>query len=101
MKVDDRVNALLSYDGINKRLYLYVESEGITSYYLDGSDASTKSLKNVDLFSVDGRRNVIYYYHDLHSRIWMYNITDGQQTAVDALSDVTSVKDLEIDMTNG
>ena len=101
MKVDDRVNALLSYDGINKRLYLYVNGVGITSYYLDGSDEKTTSIGNVELFTVDGRNNLIYFYHTLHSRIYVYNITSGEETAVSALTGVASVKDLEMDMTNG
>ncbi|XP_028416064.1 IgGFc-binding protein-like, partial [Dendronephthya gigantea] len=103
MKVDDRVGALLSYDAINKRLYLYVVGEGITSYYLDGSDEMTTNIGNVDFFTVDGRNNLIYYYHKLHSRIYVYNITSGQSqgTEVDALSDISSVKDLEMDMING
>ena len=98
--IDNRANALLSYDGINKRLYLYVAGEGITSYYLDGSDSTTKSLSNVAVFAVDGKRNVIYYYHGLTSRIEMYNITDGEKSVVVGLSGISGVKDLEVDPTN-
>ncbi|XP_028410565.1 uncharacterized protein LOC114533262 [Dendronephthya gigantea] len=103
MKVDDRVGALLSYDAINRRLYLYVNGEGITSYYLDGSDEMTTNIGNVKLFTVNGRNNLMYYYHELHSRIYVYNITGDQLPAieVDALKDISSVKDLEMDTTNG
>ncbi|XP_028410566.1 IgGFc-binding protein-like [Dendronephthya gigantea] len=73
MKVDDRVNALLSYDAINRRYSLSMEE------------------------------TILYYYHELHSRIYVYNITSGQSqgTEVDALKDISSVKDLEMDTTNG
>ena len=101
MKLDQRVNALLAYDGVKRRLYNYVEDEGIVSYNLDGSNSTTFNVKNVQHFTVDGRNNVIYYSHSLHVRIWMYNMTSGENTAVDALSDVSSVKGLDMDMING
>ncbi|XP_028410753.1 uncharacterized protein LOC114533436 isoform X5 [Dendronephthya gigantea] len=99
--IDDRLNALLSYDGINRRLYLYFNNTGFHSYNLDGSNATSIPISNVSFFTVDGKSNVIYYYHSLHKNIWMYNISSGQQTAVEALSDISDVRDLEIDIVSG
>ena len=99
--VDDRTNALFSFDGFNKRLYLHTTNNEITSYNLDGSDATTIVVENVEFFTVDGRNNLIYYHHSLQERIWVYNITSGQQSSVDALADIAGVKDLEMDLTNG
>ena len=98
---NDVANALLAFDGVNKRLYVYAGSGVMTSYRLDGSDSMTIDISNVDTFAVDGQRNVIYYHHTLHSRIWMYNMTSGENIAEDDLSDVGSVKDLDMDFTNG
>ena len=98
---NDVSNALLAFDGVNKRLYVYAGSGAMTSYRLDGSDPVTIDISNVDTFAVDGQRNVIYYHHTLHSRIWMYNMTSGENIAEDDLSDVGSVKDLDMDFTNG
>ena len=100
-KIDDFENALLSYDAINKRLYRYTENEGIRSSYLDGSDPTVISIDNLEFFTVDGQNNLIYYEHKLQDRIWIYNITSGENSAVAALSDVNSVKDLDFDSTNG
>lgn len=99
--VDSLVNALLSFDGANKRLYLYTEPNELRSFNLDGSVSTTVSINNVESFAVDGRNNLIYYNHELNDRIWLYNLTSGQNSAVAALSGVSSVKDLEISMTNG
>jgi hypothetical protein len=55
----------------------------------------------VEFFTADGRNNLIYYHHSLQDKIWMYNITDRQDSSVHALTDVSDVKDLEMDMTNG
>jgi hypothetical protein len=98
----DHVNALLSFDGVNKRLYLYTTvPQGITSYNLDGSDSTTIPIQNVELFTVDGKNNLIYYLHLLRDRIYVYNITSGEDSAVTALSDVTNIKDVEMEVTNG
>ena len=99
--VDSLVNALLSFDGTNKRLYLYTEDEKLTSYNLDGSDSTSVDIDNVEFFAVDGRNNLIYYHHRLNNRIRAYNITSRQDNDVAALLGVSDVKDLEIGMTNG
>ena len=99
--VNNHVNALLSFDGVNKRLYLYTTSQGITSFNLDGSNSITMNLNNVEIFTVDGQNNLIYFLHNLHERIYVYNITSGQNSQVAALSAVASVKDLEMEVTNG
>ena len=99
--VNNHVNALLSFDGVNKRLYLYTMSQGITSFNLDGSDSITMDLENVDVFTVDGQNNLIYFLHSLQERIYVYNITSGQDSQVAAISDIASVKDLEMEITNG
>ncbi len=99
--VNDHVDALLSFDGVNKRLYLYTADEGIISYNLDGSGRTGIMIDNVELFTVDGGNNLIYYLHRLRERIYVYNITSGQDTSVTALSHVSGVKDLEVNMTNG
>jgi hypothetical protein len=98
---DDTVNALFSFDGINKRLYLYTQASGLSSYRLDGSDVTTITVANVEFFAVDGRNNLIYYHHVLNERIWVYNITSEENSAVTGLSDVESAKDMEIDVING
>ena len=98
---NNRASALISFDGVNKLLYVYTESEGITSYYLDGSSSMTINIGNVEFFTVDGRRNVIYYNHGLEDKIWMYNMTSGENFASDDLSGFGSVKDLDVDFGNG
>ncbi len=97
--VDNRKNALLSFDDINKRLYLY--TNGIASYKLDGSDSTTIGISHLNFFTVDGRSNLIYYYHIHQEQIWVYNITSAQQNVVDVLRPVSSVKDMEMDTRNG
>ena len=98
--VDNRTNALLSFDGTNKRLYLYTDR--IESYKLDGSDLTTIGIsRHLKFFTVDGRNNLIYYYHIVEERIWVYNITSAQQNYVVPLRRVSSVKDMEMDTTNG
>ena len=97
---NNSVNALFSFDGINKRLYLHTAIDEITSYNLNGSYLTTINIQNVEFFSVDGRNNLIYYHQPLQERIFVYNITSGQSASVGALSGVTGVKDMEMDMTN-
>ena len=98
---NDQENALFSFDTINKQLYTYTEVEKFTSYNLDGSDSATINVGNVEFFAVDGRIGLIYYYHELQEKISLYNLTSGRNAEVAALADVTSVKDLAIDVTNG
>lgn len=92
---------MLSFDSINKRLYFYVEDVGIKSVYLDGSDSVTIDISDVKFFSIDGRNNLIYFYHVRRDEILIYDITNNQQDELDALSDVTSVKDIGVHKTNG
>ena len=101
MMFNNRASALLSFDSVNKLLYVYTESAGITSYYLDGSSSMTIDINNVEFFTVDGRNNVIYYLHELEDRIWVFNMTSGENNAEDDLEDVASVKDLDMDHING
>ena len=98
---NDRGNVKLSFDSLNKRLYLYSDGVGFTPLRLDGSYLTTISVTNVQFFIVDGRNNVIYYHHAREDNIWLYNITSGQPHKVDDLSDVNSIKDLDMDTTNG
>ncbi|CAB4033642.1 mucin 4, partial [Paramuricea clavata] len=98
---NSRVNALMSFDGINKLLYFHTTNNEITSYNLDGSYLSTITIQNVEFFTVDGRNNLLYYHDDLQDRIFVYNITSGQSTLVAGLSGVTGVKDMEMEMANG
>ena len=99
--VNDHRNALFSFDGVNKRLYLYTVVEGIISYNLDGSDRTGIMIDNLDIFTVDGRNNLIYYHHAFQGSIFVYNMTSGLNAPVVALSGFARVKDLEMDMTNG
>ena len=101
MMFNNRASALLSFDSVNKLLYVYTESEGITSYYLDGSTSMTNDINNVEFFTVDGRNNVIYYLHKLEDRIWIFNMTSGENNAEGDLENVASVKDLDMDHING
>ena len=94
-------NALLAFEGVNKRLYVYNQSGVMTSYLLDGSDSMTTDISNVDTFAVDGRGNVIYYHHQFQTRIWMFNMTSRENIAADNLSSISNVKDLHMDFTNG
>ena len=101
---NNRANALMSFDGINKRLYFHSANDEITSYNLNGSDLIfeiTIVIQNVEFFSVDGRNNLIYYHDSLQDRIFVYNITSGQSASVGALSGVTGMKDMEMDIPNG
>jgi hypothetical protein len=91
----------MSFDGINKRLYFHTANNEITSYNLDGSYLSTITILNVEFFTVDGRNNLIYYHQPLQDRIFVYNMASGQSTSVGALSGVTGVKDMEMEMANG
>ena len=101
MMFNNRASALISFDGVNKLVYVYTGNEGLTSYYLDGSSFMTIDIDNVEVFTVDGRRNVIYYHHRLRDRIWIYNMTSGENVAENNLKNVASVKDLDMDFTNG
>ena len=101
MIFNNRASALISFDGVNKLLYSYTRNAGFTSYYLDGSSARTIYIDSVEVFAVDGRRNVIYYHHELRDRIWIYNMTSGENVADNNLENVASVKDLDMDFTNG
>ena len=101
-KVNDLQNNILSFDGRQKMLYLYnMDSDSMTSYNLNGSEISTIEISNVDFFSVDGRNNLIYYHHSQTDKINVYNMTSDSSALIDELNDVSSVKDLEFDMTNG
>ena len=101
MMFNNRSSALLSFDGVNKLLYVYTVIEvKMTSYYLDGSSFMTINISNVAFFAVDGRRNVIYYLHSVHDRIWIYNMTSGENVAENYLENVGRVSDLDMD-TNG
>ena len=92
----------MSFDGRKKRLYVYDGSSGVfTSSYLDGSNSTSGSITNIEFFTVDGFNNVIYYHHESEESIRMYNIANDQKSAVDSLSDISSVKDLDMDDTNG
>ena len=97
---NDDANSLLAFDGVNKRLYVYAVYV-MTSYRLDGYDSMTIEISNVDTFAVDGQRSVIYYHHELQTRIRMYNLTSSEDVADDDLAGVGSVKDLDMDFTNG
>jgi hypothetical protein len=99
--VVNRPDALLSFDAVNKRLYTYTEDAGIISYDLDGSNSTTIEIENVEVFTVDGRDGVIYYYHKRFNNMWMYDIANSQGSEFSRLSSVTSVKDLDMDETNG
>ena len=95
---DDLENALLSFDDINKRLYLYTNNE-MTSYKLDGSDSTTEVINNVEFFTVDGQNNLIYYHHSLNDRIQVYSYST--QSDLPNSITVSGAKDLGIDKSNG
>jgi hypothetical protein len=99
--VDNRASASLSVDNINKRLYLYTAAEKMTSYDLDGSNSTDFDINNVEVFAVDGRNNLIYYYHEFSEKLFFYNITTGEDNEVAGASAVAGVRDLEIDTRNG
>ena len=102
MMFNNPASALISFDGVNKLLYVYTGNEGITSYDLDGSSCTTINIDNVEVFAVDGRRDMIYYYHELRDRIWKYNnMTSGDNVAENDLENAPSVIDLDMDFTNG
>ena len=59
---------LLSFDDINKRLYLYNNNKS-TSYKFDGSDSTTLKINNVEFFTMDGHNKLIYYHNDLNDEM--------------------------------
>ena len=91
---------LLSFDDTNKRLYAYSGS-AFTSYDLDGSISATINIPNVEFFTVDGQNNVIYYHTTLQDKLQMYDIRMNQDSEIAALSSVTRIKDLDMDVKNG
>ena len=101
IKVNDYRHALLSFDDINKRLYLKTTAQEITSCNLDGSDLTTMTIKNVKMFTVDGQNNLIYFFHSNLDKVFTYHITRGEKSEVKALWKVNGVKDLEMDTING
>ena len=73
----------------------------ITSYDLDGSISATINIPNVEFFAVDGQNNVIYYHTTLQDKLQMYDIRMNQDSEIAALSSVTRIKDLDMDVKNG
>ena len=73
----------------------------MTSYDLDGSNSTDFDINNVEVFAVDGRNNLIYYYHEFSEKLFFYNITTGEDNEVAGASAVAGVRDLEIDTRNG
>lgn len=69
---------------------------------MDGSEVETlaKDEQSIRNFAYDGRRNVIYYLHDLSDKIHMLNLTSGEDNEVEALVNVSSIQDLDIDVFN-
>ena len=98
--VNHESTILLSFDDTNKQLYTYSGSV-ITSYDLDGSISATINIPNVEFFTVDGQNNVIYYHTTLQDKLQMYDIRMNQDSEIAALSSVTRIKDLDMDVKNG
>ena len=73
----------------------------ITSYDLDGSISARIDISNVEFFAVDGQNNVIYYHTTLQDKLQMYDIRMNQDSEIAALSSVTRIKDLDMDVKNG
>ena len=96
-------NALLSFDGIKKRLYLKttLRDQEITRCNLDGSGLTTMAISYVESYTVDGQNNLIYFFHSNLDKVHIYHITGAQTSIVEALSKVNGVKDLEMDTING
>ena len=94
-------NALLSFDGIKKRLYLKTTKQEIRSCNLDGSGLTTMAISYVELYTVDGQNNLIYFFHSNLDKVHIYHITSAQTSVVEALSKVNGVKDVEMDTING
>ena len=95
---DDIENALLSFDTVNNRLFLYTDGE-FTIHKLDGSNLITVPIDNVEFFTVDGLNTLIYYHNSLNDMIEVYNY--NTQIGSTVPGSFSSVKDLGIDQTNG
>ena len=95
---DDIENALLSFDSVNNRLFLYTNGE-FTIHKLDGSNLTTVPINNVEFFTVDGMNTLIYYHHSLNDMIEVYNY--NTQIGSTVPGSVSGAKDLEIDKNNG
>ena len=90
----------INYDPFSRRLFYY-NSGNFYSIELDGSDFRLIApVQQVERFTVDGRNNIIFYTHGSTDTVYMFNMTDLENTQVVELADVTAAKDIDIDHVN-
>ena len=96
-------NSILGYDRHNRKLLYYNDdTENVYTANLDGSNSTVLvNVRNVDDFAYDGRRNVLYYLHKHTLKIHLVNVTSGEDAPFDALSSLSAIRDLEMDIKNG
>ena len=81
------------YDNSENNLY---------SVNLNGSNRTVLiNDGNIEDFAYDGVHSVLYYVHTLTGQINSFNISSGERGAVEALSSVTNIRDLDMDIKNG
>ncbi len=90
------------YDKHNRQILTYVSAETLSRVTLDGLNITTLATNEefIRRFTYDGRRNIIYYLHNARQTIYMLNLTSMEDKEVGALSHISNIKDLDIDVLN-
>lgn len=93
----------IAYDSLNGLLYYHSSSDGkFYSVKLDGSDHRfVADISDVERFTVDGKRNIIYYIHTRTKKIHFVNLTSIENNDVEALISATDASDLDMDTNAG
>ncbi len=93
----------LVYDKHNRQMLTYISAGTLSRVTLDGLNITTLATNEefIRRFTYDGRRNIIYYLHDARQTIYMLNLTSMEDKEVGALSHISNIKDLDIDVLNG
>ena len=95
-------DSVLGYDRNNRKLLYYNDvNDNLYSSSLNGADiAVLLSNDKIMYFAYDGKRGVLYYLNRLTSDIHSVNISSGQDQLIQALSSLSDIKDLEVDIKN-
>ena len=91
----------LVYDRENRQIFTYDSVGTLSRVNLDGSSIATLvTNENIERFTYDADRNVIYYLHDSFGTIHKLNLTSMEDNEVGPLAHVSDIKDLDIDVLN-
>jgi hypothetical protein len=94
-------DAQLVYDRENRQILTYDSVGTLSRVNLDGSSIATLvTNENIERFTYDADRNVIYYLHDSFGTIHKLNLTSMEDNEVGPLAHVSDIKDLDIDVLN-